>query len=128
MLMAQDYPLAVVELTSFIRDAGNCFSSHELEELINYLAINPEAGDVIRGTGGIRKIRWGYGNRGTRGGVRVIYYFRDLNMPVFLLAIYKKGERSNLTNAERNEMRKFVNELVATYGKQWLRIVRDQLA
>lgn len=63
----------------------------------------------------IRKIRWRALGSGKRGGARVIYYFRDLNMPVFLLAAYAKGEKMNLTMVERNEMHRLVDHLVNQY-------------
>jgi hypothetical protein len=69
-------------------------------------------GDVIPGTGGIRKLRWRARGSGKRGGARVIYYFRDLNMPVFLLAVYAKGEKMNLTMHERELMQRVVATLV----------------
>ena len=52
-------------------------------------------------TGGVRKLRWGIRNLGKRVGVRIIYYFHDLNMPLYLLAIYAKGEKVNLNMQER---------------------------
>lgn len=128
MFAAQNYPIEVVELGPFERDVYNCLKKEELNDFIGYLAENPESGDVIPGTGGVRKIRWGYQNRGKRGGLRIIYYFRDLNMPLFLLAIYKKGEKANLSHSEKMEMNALVNSLVLSYGRKWLRIMREQLA
>lgn len=75
--------------------------------------------------GGVRKIRWAAGGKGKRGGARVIYYFRDLNIPVFLLAVYKKGEKLNLTMSEREQMRALVDHLVDEYhSKRWANIVQ----
>ena len=128
MFAAQNYPIEVVELGPFRRNASSCLGLEELDEFIAFLAENPERGDVIPGTGGVRKIRWGYQNRGKRGGLRIIYYFRDLNMPLFLLQVYKKGEKADLTSSEKKEMEAFVKGLVLSYSKKWLRIVRDQLA
>jgi hypothetical protein len=109
---ANDYMITIVELRTFQEDADDIFTDHEREELSDFIAANPHYGDVIPGTGGVRKIRWGASGRGKRGGARVIYYFRDLNMPVFLIAAYKKGEKMNLTMAEREQMRTLVDCLV----------------
>ena len=70
-------------------------------------------------TGGVRKIRWGLAGRGKRGGVRVIYYYHSERLPLFLLTAYPKNEKANLTQAERNAMKRLVQILVAEYpGKK----------
>ncbi len=66
------------------------------------------------GTGGIRKLRWGSGNRGKSGGVRVIYYYHDERIPLYLLTLFGKNEMSNLSKAERNDLAKLVDVLVVT--------------
>lgn len=83
---------------------------------MNYLATHPKAGDLIEGTGGIRKLRWGRSGQGKSGGVRVIYYFHSDAMPLYLLTLFAKNERANLSKAERNELAKLVDILV----KVWL--------
>jgi hypothetical protein len=105
--------LTVVELPHFTRRARSLLPAEELVRLINHLAIEPEAGDLIEGTGGIRKLRWSREGMGKRGGARVIYFFRNERMPLYLLTIFGKGERTDLGMAERNELRKFVERLVA---------------
>jgi hypothetical protein len=81
------------------------------------LLANPEAGDLMAGTGGIRKLRWGARGRGKRGGVRVIYYHHSESLPLFLLSVFAKNEKANLSHAERNEMRQLVPRLVAGYKR-----------
>ena len=71
-------------------------------EVVEYLAANPRAGDLMQGTGGVRKLRWARAGRGKSGGVRVIYYFHSDVMPLYLLTAFGKNERSNLSKAERN--------------------------
>jgi mRNA-degrading endonuclease RelE of RelBE toxin-antitoxin system len=119
LFKATDYMITIVELNSFQADADAIFTDCERDELSDFIAANPHYGDIIPGTGGVRKIRWGAGGRGRRGGARVIYYFRDLNMPVFLLAAYKKGEKMNLTKAEREKMHRLVDHLVNQYRARW---------
>ena len=118
MFLASDYMITIVELHSFIDDADRIFSDRQREELSDFIAANPHFGDIIPGTGGVRKIRWAAGGKGKRGGARVIYYFRDLNMPVFLLAVYAKGEKLNLTMAEREAMSVLVEWLVSDYSQK----------
>lgn len=89
--------MTVVELTGFLARVGKSITYSERDELIGYLARNPEDGDEIKGTGGLRKLRWGGKGKGKRGGLRVIYYFYNESAPVFLLTVYGKGEQENLT-------------------------------
>ena len=76
------------------------------------MAAQPAAGDLIEGTGGVRKLRWARDGRGKSGGVRVIYYFHSGAMPLYLLTMFAKNERANLSKAERNELAKLVEMLV----------------
>src|SRR5260370_39223064 len=101
LFKANDYMITIVELESFQVDADNLFTERERNDLTDFIAANPHFGDVMPGTGGVRKLRWGVGAKGKRCGGRVLYYFRDLNIPVFLLAVYKKGERFDLTLPQR---------------------------
>lgn len=80
--------------------------------MLTYLAAHPKAGDLMQGTGGVRKLRWGRGGRGKSGGVRVIYYVHSDAMPLYLLTLFAKNERANLSKAERNELADMVNVLV----------------
>ena len=82
-----------------------------------------QAGEDVnmQGTGGIRKLRWSRQGGGKSGGVRVIYYFRNENMPLYLLTIFGKGEKANLSKAERNELAKLVQILV-----QWWSANRER--
>jgi len=72
----------------------------------------------MQGTGGIRKLRWKRDGSGKRGGVRVIYYFHSERMPLFLLTIFGKNEKDNLSRTERNELAKLVRILVESYGER----------
>ena len=81
------------------------------------LALNPNEGDVMPDTGGARKLRWRVQGRGKRAGVRVIYYYHNESMPLFLLNLFAKNEKSNLGQAERNDMKAALLLLVANYRK-----------
>ncbi len=88
----------------------------ERESVINYLAAHPASGDIIQGTGGIRKLRWSARGKGKSGGVRIIYYFHNELIPLFLLSLFGKDEKANLTKAERNNLAKLTSLLVKNYG------------
>lgn len=99
----------------FIRLADKLLSQEERSNLIRYLAEHPKAGDLIEGTGGVRKLRWGRGKQGKSSGVRVIYYFYDETIPLYLLTLFAKGDKDNLSKAERNELAGLVDSLVQTW-------------
>lgn len=69
----------------------------------------------MEGTGGVRKLRWGRGAQGKSGGVRVIYYVHGDSMPLYLLTIFAKNERANISKAERHELAELVELLVQTW-------------
>ena len=104
----------VVELPEFIRRATKLLNDSERHKLIFYLSANPKDGDRIQGTGGIRKIRWAREGKGKSGGVRVIYFYYNQSMPLFLITVFAKNEKSNLSKAERNELAKLTKLLVAS--------------
>ena len=79
---------------------------------------NPEAGKIVPETGGVRKVRWALAGRGKRGGARVIYYYHNERLPLFLLTAYPKNEKANLSKAERNAMKRLVQILVAGYPRK----------
>ncbi|MFZ0589939.1 MAG: type II toxin-antitoxin system RelE/ParE family toxin [Bryobacteraceae bacterium] len=110
-----DPPMTVLETARFLKDVKSMMSDSEREELVAFLAANPAAGEIIPETGGVRKIRWALAGRGKRGGARVIYYFHNERLPLFLLAAYGKNEKANLSMAERNAMKRLVPILVAGY-------------
>jgi hypothetical protein len=110
--------MTVVETPGFLRDAASALTDQERTEMISFLAANPEAGDIMPETGGGRKLRWKAQGRGKRGGVRVIYYYHSESLPLFLLNVFAKNEKANLTKAERNEMKTLLPRLVAGYRRR----------
>jgi len=85
----------------FSRRADALLTRKERIELIWRLAADPLAGDVISGAGGVRKLRFGAGGRGKRGGFRVIYYMLNEAMPIVAIMLYGKNEQADLTPAEK---------------------------
>ncbi|MDW9413907.1 addiction module toxin RelE [Sinorhizobium meliloti] len=86
--------------------------------LVDYLAHNPTAGDVVQGTGGIRKVRWALDGRGKRGGARVIYFYHDTDMPLFALTAYAKNERADLSQQDKNDFRQLTTMLVDVFKRR----------
>lgn len=109
--------MTVVETARFLADSSSLLDDAGRAALVAFVGAHPEAGDLMPETGGVRKLRWALAGRGKRGGARVIYYFHSERMPVFLLAMYAKNERANLTAAERQAMRARIPLLVASYSK-----------
>lgn len=81
------------------------------------LAAHPAAGDIMAGTGGARKVRFARPGRGKSGGYRVITYYAGKDLPLFLLNVFSKGERANLSRAEQNALRALLGRLADTYRK-----------
>jgi hypothetical protein len=88
-----------VETSIFTAELSKWLSDEEYRSLQNYLIEHPAAGDLIRGSGGIRKIRWAAKGKGKSGGVRVIYYWAKAPEHVYLLTLYGKSEQSDIDAA-----------------------------
>lgn len=90
---------------------GDYLRDDEYRLLQNHLIEYPDAGDVIRGSGGVRKVRWASGGKGKSGGVRVIYYWAKADEQTFFLTLYGKGEKENLSAADLKRVVKLLEEL-----------------
>lgn len=110
-----DELMTVAETGPFIRQATKLWTEDDRNAFVDFIAANPDAGDVIPDTGGLRKIRWGRPNTGKRGGVRIIYFYHDDSMPLYLLLIYAKTERENWTQDERRRARALTESIKQTY-------------
>ncbi|EGY28569.1 hypothetical protein Rin_00014930 [Candidatus Regiella insecticola 5.15] len=95
-----DY-LEFIETTSFSKVRKELMEDDEFQELQNYLLKNHEKGDTLSHTGGCKKIRWNRQGMGKQGGVRVIYYVRLLSGRLYLLLVYPKNAKSDLTGKEK---------------------------
>ena len=97
----------VVETPPYLADAERLFTAAERKTIVETLAADPRCGVVIPGSGGIRKVRFGFGGRGKSGGARVIYVYGGDDVPIFLLAVLPKT-RSPIwprTSGSRSERR-----------------------
>lgn len=106
----------IVEMPEFQRRSDKLLTDEQRISIINYLAQHPASGDIMQGTGGIRKLRWSAQGRGKSGGVRIIYYYHNETIPLFLLTVFGKGEQSNLSKGERNQLAKITSLIIKRYG------------
>ena len=107
---------AVVETHAFRRACLMAdVTEAELFAIVDMLAADPRAGDLMEGTGGARKLRFAARGKGKSGGYRVITYFAAKDVPVFLLDVFAKGEKVNLSKAERNELK----AILALLADEW---------
>ncbi|MHB1217936.1 MAG: type II toxin-antitoxin system RelE/ParE family toxin [Alphaproteobacteria bacterium] len=117
----------VVETPDYLRDAKAAgVDEKERRSIVDHVAANPMAGDIIVGSGGARKIRFAASGRGKSGGYRVVTYHGGGGLPVFLLNVFKKGDRINLSKAEINELRDELSHLAREYGEGVGRHVKDR--
>jgi RelE toxin of RelEB toxin-antitoxin system len=101
--------LTIIETPTFQKRSRTFWNIGEYEEFIAYIAFHPEAGSVVPGTGGVRKLRWQGSGKGKRGGTRVIY-FCSRRRELWLLTLYPKHQRETMSAKELMEFRKAVDE------------------
>jgi hypothetical protein len=116
--MARTVPISVVETPEFLSATRKLMNDEERTLLVEYLAYNPTSGDLIPGTGGVRKLRWGLEGRGKRGGARVIYFHHSAGMPLFALTAFAKNERADLSQQDLKDIRQLTALLVETFKRR----------
>ena len=106
--------LVIKTTKAFDKIAKKVLSNASIEELFDHLLVFPESGDVISGTGGVRKLRWqtGKNNKGKQGGARVIYHYHD-NMLVILITLYTKSGKSDLTQGEKKDIKELLPVIIS---------------
>jgi len=97
----QTKPVTIVETPLFLRQTESIWDDGERQALVDFIARNPESGDIIPGTGGVRKVRWSRAGSGKRGGARVIYFYHHADAPIYLLLAYAKAKREDMTPDEK---------------------------
>lgn len=108
----------IVEMPSYLRQAQRLrLSKDELDAIKIIFAHQPSAGEVIPGSGGARKLRIRAKGRGKSGGYRVITFYSGVALPVFLLDIYSKSDKANMTRGEVNRLRKVINAISREYTR-----------
>lgn len=105
-------PVTVVEVGSFLRSSiAAGLGDAERAELVDFLARNALSGVLIKGTGGLRKLRWARPGMGKSGGYRTVYYFHDFEAPIYAVLVYGKGKQADLTPEQRKSASTLVGEL-----------------
>lgn len=106
----------VIEAPEFLRRAKECgVTDEERAEIVDFIAANPMAGDEISGAGGARKVRFAGKGRGKSGGHRVITFYSGEDIPVFLITVFTKNEKADLSQKERNTLRQILPEVAKAY-------------
>ena len=117
----------VIETPDYLANAKAAgLTDDERRTIVDYVARNPDAGVEMRGTGGARKIRFAGRGKGKSGGYRVITFYAGIDIPVFLLSIFSKGEKANLSQAERSELREILGSIAEAYREGVKRNVRGR--
>jgi hypothetical protein len=111
-------PVSVIEFAGYVRRAEEILTADERDNVINAIAYAPLIGDVIPGTGGLRKVRIARSGTGKRGGARAIYYFYNEAFPVLLLAVYAKSTQSDLSAGEKRLLTELVKGVTLRWQKQ----------
>jgi hypothetical protein len=107
---------AVIETSEFLRRAKECgVTEDERAEMVNFIAANPTAGNEVKGTGGARKVRFARPGGGKSGGYRLITFYSGVDMPVFLLSMFTKNEKTDLTPKERKTLKNVLPQVVKDY-------------
>jgi len=107
--LAYTYYVIFIETSIFTREIKRLLPDCNYKQLQTALMLRPDAGDLIRDTGGLRKIRWNLPYKGKRGSLRVIYYW-DKGDTIFMLLPYKKTEKDNLSFAQLKKLCSLVKE------------------
>ena len=109
--------ITIAETEPYRKKASKLLSEEERGDLIAYLSLRPTAGDIVQGTNGVRKLRWARSGGGKSGGYRVIYYFHSEIMPLYLLTVFGKNEKSNISDKEKQILSKVVQQIVGYWRK-----------
>lgn len=105
--------MVFVETSLFTKLLGDYLSDEEYTALQNHLAAHPDDGAIIKGSGGVRKIRWRAGGKGKSGGVRVIYYWAAAAHQTFMLTLYGKGQKEDLSSADLEKVVRLLAEMTS---------------
>lgn len=109
----------VVETETYLRDTKAAkLSDGERKQIVNFIAANPDAGHEIPGTGGARKVRFAGKGKGKSGGYRVITFYSGEDIPVFLLNVFAKNEKTDLSQTERNQFKTVLAALADAYRRR----------
>ena len=110
-MKSNQFPQVIVETVSYLKAVEDIWDEETQIDFKNYISLHPDKGDIIPGTGGIRKIRWQGSGHGKRGGARIIYYVYNDKNPIYLLFAYPKNTQENLSAKEKKILANLANIL-----------------
>ena len=110
-MKSNQLPQVIVETVSYLKAVEDIWDEETQIDFKNYISLHPDKGDIIPGTGGIRKIRWQSSGHGKRGGARIIYYVYNDKNPIYLLFAYPKNTQENLSAKEKKILANLANIL-----------------
>ena len=109
--------ITVVETSAYLTMGADIMDEGERTAVVDMIAADPQSGDLIQDTGGLRKVRIPLLGRGKRGGGRLITFFHDVGMPVFLIAVYAKNDQGDLNPIQRKRARALTDAIRLQYGR-----------
>ena len=109
--------ITIAEMEEYRKKANKLLPNEkEQKTIIDYLSKHPKSGEIMQETGGVRKLRWALPGGGKRGGVRIIYYYHDERMPLYLFTMFGKSEKDNLTDKEKKQLKTVIKNIVKAHG------------
>ena len=110
--------ITVVETPSYLSRAQKLLSEAERSDVVDLVASTPECGVLIKGTGGVRKVRIALEGRGKSGGARVVYFFHSEDIPIYLLTVFPKNRKASLTSSEKGMLKQLTSQLVRAHREK----------
>lgn len=107
--------LQFIETSLFTKQITNILSDDSFKDFQEYLCDNPEVGDIIQGTGGVRKVRWALPSTGKSSGVRIIYYYLNDYGVVYLMMIYAKSNQVNISDSDKQRLKQVMTAIKQVY-------------
>jgi hypothetical protein len=101
-----------IEIPIFTKHLSKYLDDDTYKKLQNFLIEQPAAGDIVQGTGGLRKLRWSLNGKGKQGGIRIIYYWHVSEDQIYFLTLYAKNEISDLSSDEKKALKKMMEDLL----------------
>lgn len=100
--------MVFIETSVFTKFVNDYLDDEQYREFQTHLAKNPTIGNIVQGTGGLRKVRWVLENKGKRGGIRIIYYWQKSEEQIYLMTIYAKNEMEDLSAKDKKILKQMI--------------------
>lgn len=126
-LEKSNFPISIAEMQTVSKILDEVLNEDERKQLIDTLAFHPECGEPLSGSSlRLRKFKFGYGPKNGKSVLRVIYFFYDLNMPLYVLAVYKRGEILRPTKTEENHMNILTQNIIDIHASKTIFEIKKQ--